>query len=73
MTSDTTAYIAPRFLGASQIEAHVARLNAIKAGLCGYPDDGRAVDSIPVIETMVGILLSERYAPETGIAEADEE
>jgi len=45
------------YLQDSQVEAHIARLTAIRAQLQGYAAvDGRAAEAIPAIDAAVGSL-----------------
>lgn len=68
---------APRFLQPTQIEAHISRLTAIRTQLVGFPEDGRAVDCIPGIDSIIATLKQEKFVtvpppnPEDAEAEGD--
>lgn len=50
----------------TQVEAHINRLTAVRDGLQKYADrDGRATETVAVIQTAINILETEPFSPPT--------
>jgi hypothetical protein len=59
------------FLQSGQVEAHVARLTAIRAQLAGYAAvDGRAAEALPSLDATIVSLQQEKF--QTPVYRAEE-